>query len=78
MPKDFVKAYMWLSLSAAQGDQSAANERNVIGTRMTPAQLAEAQSQAAEWRPKKASNTWLAETMPQSPSPDTSEPDAAR
>ena len=78
VPQDLVKAYMWLILSAAQGDQLAEKNRDMLTRQMTPAQLAEAQNQAAEWRPKKASNTALAETMPLSPSPETSEPDAAR
>jgi len=40
---------MWFSISAALGNHSALNNRDVIAGRMTIAQIAEAQKQAAEW-----------------------------
>jgi uncharacterized protein len=52
VPRDDVQAYMWFELSAAQGDQSAANNREAAARRMTPDQIAEAQRLAREWRPK--------------------------
>jgi TPR repeat protein len=52
VPRDDVQAYMWFELSAAQGDQSAANNRDAAAQRMTPEQIAEAQKLAHEWRPK--------------------------
>jgi uncharacterized protein len=39
----------FIKLSAAQGNQGAAKERDE--RRMTPAQIAEAQKLAREWRP---------------------------
>jgi TPR repeat protein len=51
VPKDVVRAYMWLNLSAAQGDQVAAKERDKVAGLMTPAQIAEAQKLAREWKP---------------------------
>jgi TPR repeat protein len=51
VPQDYVSAHMWFNLSAAQGEQQAARERDNIATRMTPAQIAEAQKLAREWRP---------------------------
>jgi uncharacterized protein len=52
VPRDDVQAYMWFELSAAQGDQSAANNREAAARRMTPDQIAEAQRLASEWKPK--------------------------
>jgi TPR repeat protein len=51
--KDYVVAYMWLSLSAAQGDHDAAKTRDLVAKVMTPAQIAEAQKSAREWKPIK-------------------------
>ena len=51
VPQDFVLAYMWLNLSATQGFQSAIKNRDIVARRMTPAQIAEAQKLAREWKP---------------------------
>jgi len=51
--RDYVKAYKWLSLSAAQERKDAAELRELISPQMTPAQIAEAQRLAREWKPKK-------------------------
>ena len=51
VPQDKVRAYMWFSLSAAQGREGAAAFRDLIARRMTPAQIAEAQKLAREWKP---------------------------
>ena len=51
VPQDKVRAYMWFSLSAAQGREGAAAFRDLIARRMTPAQIAEAQTLAREWKP---------------------------
>ena len=40
--QDFVRAHMWLNLSAASDDQDAGKVRDEIAERMTPAQIAEA------------------------------------
>ena len=50
--QDHVVAYMWLSLSAAQGDRDAAETRDRVMKLMIPAQIAEAQKLAREWKPK--------------------------
>ena len=52
VPQDPIKAYVWLTLSAQRGIQRAASGRNSIARYMTPAQIAEAQSLASEWKPK--------------------------
>ena len=53
VPQDRVSAYMWFNLSAAQGKEGAATFRDLIARRMTPAQIAEAQKLAREWKPTK-------------------------
>jgi uncharacterized protein len=53
VPQDYVSAYMWFDLAAAQGDQSAVSDRDAAARRMTPAQIAESQKLAREWKPKK-------------------------
>lgn len=50
VPQDKVRAYMWFSLSAAQGREGAAALRDLIARRMTPAQIAEAQKLARGWK----------------------------
>lgn len=44
VPKDIVQAYIWLNRSAAKHNRTAAHERDVIGSVLTPEQLKEAQS----------------------------------
>ena len=53
IPQDYVQAYMWLSLAAAGGEKDAIANRNIVAKLMTPAQIAEAQKLAKEWKPKK-------------------------
>jgi TPR repeat protein len=53
VPQDKVRAYMWLNLSAAQGRDGAVAFRDLMARRMTPAQIAEAQKLAREWKPTK-------------------------
>jgi TPR repeat protein len=55
VPLDKVRAYMWFSLSAAQGREGAAALRDLIARRMTPAQIAEAEELAREWKPNSQS-----------------------
>jgi hypothetical protein len=50
--QDFVQALKWLTLSAAHGDADARNFRDMLAKKMTPAQIAEAQRMAREWRPR--------------------------
>ena len=49
VPQDFVRAYMWLNLSAARGDENGKKGRDIFMSLMTPAQLAEAQRLSSEW-----------------------------
>lgn len=48
-----VQAYKWWNLAAAQGDADAKKNKEIIESRMTREQIAEAQKLSAEWKPKK-------------------------
>jgi uncharacterized protein len=52
VPKDYVLSYMWFNLAAASGNKEAAEARELVASLMTPAQIAEAQKLAREWKPK--------------------------
>jgi TPR repeat protein len=56
-PQDHVSAYMWFNLAAAavpavEFPNVAAAYRDEVAAEMTPAQIAEAQRLAREWKPK--------------------------
>jgi hypothetical protein len=51
VPRDCVKAHMWYNLSAARGNQDSGKCRDRVAENMTPAQIAEAQKLAREWKP---------------------------
>ncbi len=51
--QDYVQALMWFNLAAAKGEENARKRRDNVAKKMTPAQIAEAQRLAREWRPKK-------------------------
>ena len=53
VPQDYVEAHKWFSLAAAQGVRMATDFQKDIIRKMTPAQIAEAQRLAREWKPKK-------------------------
>jgi len=50
--QDYVRAHMWYSLAAARGEKIARETRDLLAKKMTPAQIAEAQRLAREWKPK--------------------------
>jgi TPR repeat protein len=60
VPQDYVQAHMWLNLAAVRLPASGAENvntaikknRDIIASKMTPAQIAEAQKLAREWKPK--------------------------
>ncbi len=59
VPQDYVQAHMRLNLAASQFSapgaghlDRAVRDRDVVASRMTPAQIAEAQRLAREWKPK--------------------------
>jgi len=51
VPRDYVSAHMWLNSAAAGGIEDAAEYRDVLTAKMTPAQIAKAQRLAREWKP---------------------------
>jgi hypothetical protein len=51
--QDDVLAHMWFNLSAEQGEQKAAAALELAERRMTPAQIAESQKLAREWKAAK-------------------------
>ena len=70
VPQDFLQAHAWMNLAAGQGDKKAAEHRDRVATRMTPAQVFEAQQLAAELRDRIVADTngrgrELTGTMPQ-------------
>ncbi len=56
VPQNDVQAHMWFNLAASRAPASERDEaikmRNVAASNMTPAQIAEAQKLAREWKPK--------------------------
>lgn len=59
VPRDYVLAHMWLSLAASRYPASVRKNVNdivhykeIVDAKMTPAQVAEAERMAREWRPK--------------------------
>jgi TPR repeat protein len=49
VPEDHVLAYMWFNLSAAQGNEGAQGNKDILEKRMTHEQIAEAQRLSREW-----------------------------
>jgi TPR repeat protein len=43
VPEDYVQAYGWLNLAAAQGSRYARSRKSELAEQMTPSQIAEAQ-----------------------------------
>lgn len=52
VPKDYVQAHFWFNLAARQGEEQAAKMRDELASRMNAEQVAEANNQAAQWRPR--------------------------
>jgi TPR repeat protein len=52
VPQNYVQAHMWANLAGAQGENEAIKLRKELATRISPAQIAEAQRLARAWKPK--------------------------
>jgi uncharacterized protein len=59
VPRDYVQAHMWLNLAASRYLASevtklevAVETRDLVASKMTPEQIAEAQKLAREWKPR--------------------------
>jgi TPR repeat protein len=59
--KDYPQALMWFIFAAAKGDMEAMEFRDSLANRMTPAQIAEAQKLAREFKPQDAHTKSLQE-----------------
>ena len=60
VPQDYVLAHMWFNLAASRFPASEGEKRkqtvknrDIVASKMTPYQIAEAQRLAREWKPKK-------------------------
>ena len=53
VPKDDAEAYKWYVLAGAQGNEQAKKNISIIEGKITPAQRAEGQRRAREWKPRK-------------------------
>ncbi|MDH3241078.1 MAG: sel1 repeat family protein [Alphaproteobacteria bacterium] len=51
VPRDYVQAYLWLSLSANRKNRIAEKDRDTIAKRMTVDQLRRAKALVAKWQP---------------------------
>lgn len=49
VPKDYVRAYAWFNVSAAQEDLTAQGNRNTAAEKMAPSKLEEAQKLSREY-----------------------------
>ena len=57
VPQDYALAHMWFNLAASRATTAwlgpaAVKGRDEVAAMMTPAQIAEAQRMAREWKPK--------------------------
>jgi TPR repeat protein len=53
VPKDYALAHMWWNLSGSNGNKEAAENRDIVETKMTPQQIEKAEEMARNWTPKK-------------------------
>ena len=51
--QNYVYAHKWYNLAAMQGNEEGRQFRDKVAKHMTPAELAEAQRHAREWKPKR-------------------------
>jgi len=51
--RDYVEAYKWMNICAAQGNSGCISQRDLIGKKLKPAKLAEAQKLSSDFTPKK-------------------------
>ena len=52
---DKVHAYMWLALSAAQGDEEAGRQGDLLSKQLKPAEIMNAKKLLKQWKPSRAS-----------------------
>ena len=54
--QDYIRAHMWLNLAAVKGESLAVKNRDIVASRMTPQQIAEAQKLARECQARNFKN----------------------
>jgi len=52
VPQDYIQAHMWFNLAGASGNAEGIKNRDAVARKMTPAQIADAQRLAREWKAK--------------------------
>jgi TPR repeat protein len=57
VPADKPHAYMWLMLSAAQGDEEAGRQGDLLANQLRPSELANAKKLVNQWKPTRARMT---------------------
>ncbi len=50
--RDYVQAYKWLNVCAAKGDQKCVAQRDLVGQKLKPKHLAEAQRLSSQFTPR--------------------------
>lgn len=68
VPSDYVEAYFWYALADTQGDGQAPQAKRDITKKMTPAQIADAERRAGEFKAKHPFR------IPPLPAPDSGTP----
>jgi len=60
VPQDLILSHMWFTLAVShfpaseeKGREKALKNRDIVASRMTPAQISEAERLAREWKPEK-------------------------
>ena len=51
---DKIQAYMWLALSAAQGDEEAGRQGGILSKLLKPAEMTNAKKLVKQWKPSRA------------------------
>jgi TPR repeat protein len=54
VPVDRPQAYMWLMLAAAQGDEEAARQGDLLAKQLGPSEVANAKKMINQWKPTRA------------------------
>jgi uncharacterized protein len=54
---DKVQAYMWLALSAAQGDQEAGRQGDILSKQLTRVEITNAKQLVNQWKPDRGNST---------------------
>ena len=54
---DKIQAYMWLALSAAQGDEEAGRQGNILSKQLKPAEMTNAKLLVKLWKPSRTGVT---------------------